>query len=215
MEPLRIDIHLSTPMIKHERLLHFDALLANLAAEAGRSNGVPWEKAIQELPLEKEKREGGNWVWKASAFKATSIYQNMRAMVRRTSVEDIERDRNIESVLKMKEIKINLRSGHDRNYFWYIGLSTVPLAQAWCIGDKERIIELMSGLNTIGKLKRNGHGRVDRVDVVSDKDANDLWVNRVMPWEIPGSVPIIAASQAPYFAPANQKVCYARPEIYS
>ena len=214
MEALRIDFYLATPMIKHERLLHLDALLAARKAEIVTAQGGSWQEAIEDLPLARIEHESGEWVWSASALHCPSQYQHVRHMTRKTNMQQIELDRKESGSLNTKDNKISLSSGPDRNWFWFTALSDVPLAQAWCIGVKDEISELLNGLHGIGKNHRNGHGQIERIDVVPDKAAEHKCMQRVMPWPGNCTEPLIAACKAPYYAPENQQICYANPALF-
>ena len=54
-------------------------------------------------------------------------------------------------------------------------------ACAWCIGNRERVTELLACLTHIGKMGRNGWGLLESVTVENDEEAKAKWALRVLP----------------------------------
>ena len=59
-------------------------------------------------------------------------------------------------------------------------------AEAWCVGDADAVIDLMSRLRGVGKMVRNGYGLIQNVTVDPSEEAADKWRLRALPIDMDG-----------------------------
>lgn len=115
--------------------------------------------------------------------------------------------------MKPYEGQIDVSRGVHRNLLGFYPVMNVDTLVAWCIGDKdilhERLVE--SGgedngfLTHIGARRRQGHGRIESVEIVEDEAALENWKVRVRPWAmLEDDVPLEAAWNPPYAASENR-----------
>lgn len=213
--------------------LHLDALLAYAVTQETLQNYPNSDllkqsiRAIGEnLPLEKAS-QGDLWCWKASALVADEVLgHEMRMWTRKTDSEQIalmtqdkslKRAREPAFPLKPFTLKVDTSRGVLKNHFQFIPVRHVKKFTAYCIGDKDRIYDLLQSYIThIGARGRTGFGRIaleeqgtiQSIHVVEAQDALDMWQYRVLPWEKDGYTPIHAAHKAPYWAIENKTVSY-------
>lgn len=223
MKPLRVDFHFATPIVIPANPIHLDAILAAMCVErAIQARDEDYLSAQERLPLAREER-GGLAVWKASAIELNLENGIMGGcMIRRTDVEAII-DARESGFIDFGASIVDTNRGKDKNYMLYYRTSAVRTASAWCVGDQQKIVDLLKGVRHIGRMGRNGHGRLDTriidgvelpaIDVVDDKTAKTRWQERVLPWPVDGYEPIMAACQAPYWDAKNRRPCYVPPAI--
>lgn len=190
MTPLKIEFQLGTPVvIDSEYPIHLDGLLAwsrvQEAIRLGDTN--PWG-ASDDLPIAKA-GQNEDWVWQASrlVFKYCTPRQLVN-MQRRSEPDRIYRD--YERGLWRAKRKdgpptINTNSGQLRAYQFYTSVQWASHAEAWCVGDPDRVRELLDKIEHIGKMGRNGFGQVSNILVTEDDEALERWRLRVLPIDVP------------------------------
>lgn len=216
--------------------LHLDALLAyavtkeslqkigdlKLSQDSIRSLG-------ENLPLERAK-QGDLWCWKASALMPDRVLgHEMRVWSRKTESEmiavmsganEIKRSRPLKFPLELFSHKIDTARGFLKNSFQFIPLRHVRVFTAYCVGDADRIYDLLQthithigarGRTGFGKIAELEKGTIQAITVTENQGANEHWQSRVLPWEKEGYVPIQAANKAPYWATENRTVSYISP----
>ncbi len=191
MVPLRIDWTFTTPVVvNNDYLQHLDALVAfavcEEAKEFGASNAIELSQDLSHIFAQHESANGS--VWKASALLCTPSSATFNAtMVRRTEHWDyiVAQDSGLLQGRGRKVIDSG--SGSDRNYFIYHPYQWLERAQAWCIADEDELREALGRIQAIGKLTRNGFGRIKDMTVVRDEEAYDRWKFRVLPLETDGA----------------------------
>lgn len=222
MVPLRVEWTFTTPMVVNsDYFQHLDALVAfsvfEEAKEVGARNAIELSQDLSHIFAQHESTNGS--VWKASALLCTPSSATFNAtMVRRTEHWDyiVAQDAGL---LQGRERKaISSRSGADRNYFIYHPYQWLERAQAWCIADEDELREALGRIQAIGKLTRNGFGRIKDMTVVRDEEAYDRWKFRVLPLETDGAkgidyLPTRHCLQPPYWerrsaVPALEPIIY-------
>ena len=120
--------------------------------------------------------------------------------------------------LKPYGIKFDTVRGTFKQMFKFFPVRSVTRLQAWCIGDEDRLAELLSPeagyLTYLGGKARMGHGRITSFDMAHDPVAADKWSNRVLPWSEPSCVEVQAATQMPYWDAANRTRAWINPSLY-
>ena len=218
MQPLKIVFTMVSPIIvDNENPFHLDALLAARVCEEAQSLGSDnaWADA-DDLSAYLERADfEHDWVWKASALQFTPhermpFVLSQMNMLRRSDPEGVydALDRgDWESTRKInpKTWKIDTVSGQNRTYQWIAQMRYVSRMTAWCVGDEHAIADALSRVSGIGKMRRNGFGRVGSVSVeAAPAHERDHWMLRVMPHGaagLPGVAyePVISALRAPYW----------------
>lgn len=232
MKALRVDFNLVTAVSGMSMPLHLDALLAYaVTQEHLQSNPDCTDKKSirslgENLPLAKAE-DGDMWCWKSSALVAEATLQHeMRMWTRKTDAEvmatmladgSLQRKRALKFPLEPLSVKIDTQRGALKNHFQFIPVRHVKKFSAYCIGDADRIYDLLQTYVThIGARGRTGFGRIAQEDggtiqsiyVEEDESANQMWQHRVMPWALDGYVPIQAAHKAPYWAAENKAISF-------
>lgn len=225
MTPLKITFHLATPMVvDSESPLHLDALIASTVAREAESLGDPnaWARADDLSSYLDRASFPAGWVWRASALqfvpaqKTNFLYDHINT-VRRSDPDDIygahmRGDWAQERAIKPETWKVNTVSGQLRGYQMLIRTRMVDRAVAWAVGDKDAIEHACSQIKALGKIRRNGHGRVyaTSVEEAPEGEANH-WMLRTLPDGVAGLAgvnyqPVIATLRAPYWRKANRVV---------
>lgn len=105
-------------------------------------------------------------------------------------------------------------SGRTKNYGGenaFLQLVHYTHAVAWGVGDLNVINTLIEGITHIGGTRRNGHGLVIDIKVVTDDAAYDHWKCRTLPMDMPVADPddytqIISCIKGPYWLPEGRQI---------
>jgi len=174
MEPLKVTFTFSTPiLIDSEYPIHMDAIIASAVCRFAESMGSdnPWRDA-DDLSDYLDKSSSDNWVWKASRL----IFTPMSGIIFQNQIRKSDPDRYFNDLGKYwsgkkpsddrplgsinpDTFKIDTRSGQQRGYQWLNASQWVSKAEAWVIGDKEALEDLLKSITHIGKMGRNDYGR--------------------------------------------------------
>lgn len=189
-EPLKIQWTLVRPMLARTHEIHLDALLARARVIEACED---WS-AQHDLPLERAV-VGDAWCFKASALVFDPAEaMRLTHMTRRTDPTRIALDGDRGGVLKLRQAEINTGSGHLKGYSWFQSTQWVRKACAWCVGDAERISELLVHIQSLGKLGRNGFGLIDGFDVgLAPVSEVNHWLYRALPCEFQGTAEMVKA----------------------
>lgn len=238
--PLKITWRLASPMVAGPNPLHLDALVAYALVQetleqlgAGSLDDVGpqtiREIAKQPLPLGREERDG-KWVWQASAIRRSEGISShgMRHWIRKTHLYDhanrIERGQlmgNYKLPLDPFSYtpKLDTQRKAFKQMFKFYPIEVVNEVSAWCIGDPDRLDELLSPdrfVTHLGAKARMGHGKVaGHPTIVKDERALLHWQDRVLPWPHVGGEAMRLATHPPYWAPENLGPAWAKPELFS
>lgn len=220
MEPLKITFKVANGVVKSGLPIHLDALLAYAVTERNRSDiednpTIETLRALgEDLPLDKH-AQSSDWVWKASALMPVGdVYQSSSFYTQRINQEDFARrvvDGSIKKAgktlpleeMKPHQYKIDVVRGSQRALLGYHPVSHVQDLVAYCVGDKDKIEEILKEygyITHIGGRRRSGFGHVLDVIVEPCDEALELWVHRIRPWRMSKSdVPVFATTKAPYW----------------
>lgn len=177
MEPLRIEWKLVRPVVARAHELHLDSLLAWARVQEA---GGDWS-VLQDLPLEREEHQG-EWIFKASIVEFESEEATRLVhMVRRTDPTQISLDA-AEGRLVLNRATIAMGSGDLKGYSWHVPTQACRSATAWCVGDLERVTELLGRVRSLGKMARNCFGEVESFTVLpAAEEEADRWTVRSYP----------------------------------
>lgn len=201
-EALRVEITIKngSPIREPKHLIHLDALLAYAKVQRSMAEGADDFSAQEELPLAQiEHKDATHPAWAASAFVYQPLMKELRYWSRKTNVEAIAQAQGVK-LLAMRGDKVDTGSGVWKGYSEFEPLIHTRKLTAWCVGDKERIIDLLSDIRFIGKRRSKGYGEVQEVRVVVDASARAKVKYRVLTWqESPAYAPMRCGTKPPYF----------------
>lgn len=229
LEPLKITFTVAGGWAAPALPLHLDAVLAYCVTQRGLEDieEAPSVQALRaladDLPLARHEQEG-SWVWKASAIVPAVAVVNDSGFYTQRRDEgvyaagvgsgQIQHGRyRPGSTLEPYQLKIDTARGVYRNLLGFYptqrafdsGLLTL---QAWCIGYRDLIDELLNDDRRpthLGARRRAGLGRITSVAVEPDSSATEQWTLRVKPWPLRADdVAIQAACNPPYWAAENR-----------
>lgn len=225
MSPLKITIKLGAPLvIDSEAPLHLDALVAAMLCERYESEGREdaWTDSADLGDFLETAQYPSGWVWKASAvqFKPTKNVPQLFSQqntIRRSDPDafydaHLRVDWTEERTLNPTTWKVDTASGQLRGYQWLIRTRMVDEAVAWAVGDKHALTGLLSNLRHLGKIRRNGFGRVKSVAIEdASMEESDNWMLRTLPEGaagLPGVeyAKVVATLRAPYWRKTNRVV---------
>jgi len=237
LKPLRITWRLASPMVAARLPLHLDALIGYAVAEeamrSGLTDSAQIDERVRALPLALELR-GDSACWQASAVMPVpgqAPLNSMRSWTRKTDPYDYTRriegrqldiratrgpaTKPIE--LQPFALKIDMQRGPMKQMFKHFPVRFVQEVQAYCVGDEDRIVELLDPqagyITALGAKRRMGFGRIIGFDIQHDTAAKELWQSRVLPWPHDGAIPVVAATQGAYWDAANSTHAYLHPSV--
>ena len=207
MQPLHIEFRLASPIyVESEHPIHLDALLTYAASQELIEQGAdnPWEECHEFLNETLDKTEGENWVWKASKLLMTPLATpQFTPMIRKCDpdayYDEMYSEDNPDGIWVSRflkggvmspanplKFKINTSSGQRKSYYWLAAHQWVDKVEAYCVGDKEQIEDLLrKHIKFIGKMGRNGFGRIKEITVTPSENT-EAWRMRVLPLEEDG-----------------------------
>ena len=183
MRPFRVSWHFSQPICLSENRLHLDAILAwaNVNRAIGNGASSPDALVLQEtLPLERVVGDSGQWIWKASSLSFTfSSPPFLVQCVRRTEIDTVAFARN--SLIHTARTQLEKGTGPYKDFDLRFAVQWVESATAYGVGEIEAVHGLLSIVTSLGKLTRNGWGRISEFCVQEDQDAETRWQWRTLP----------------------------------
>lgn len=225
MEPLKVTFTFSAPVfIDSEYPIHLDALVAASVCREWQSSGEDAWKMADDLSAYLDRSSGDDWVWMASKLVFTQasgiMFQNM---IRKSDparyFEDLGRHWEGLHVseakplgIKPETFAINTGSGQQRGYQWLSASQWMEKAEAWAVGDKDALLDCLSKLEFVGKVGRNGYGRIKSI-TVEDAPVGEVenWRLRVLPSDEIGLAgvqykPVDSCLRAPYWKKLNRVI---------
>lgn len=209
MTPLKVTFRFASPLARDsDHPIYLDALLAWARVNEAEALKHPDPWPLQsDLPLE---RAGGgeDWVWQASRleFEPAGPRQIVSAL-RKCDPDRFYRDFQQKFWVPSRGNTppvINTDSGQLRAYQYFYPVQWMEKAEAWCVGDEDRVRLLLNRLHHLGKLGRNGYGLIQSITVEPDPSALTLWRLRTLPSDVEGSPgvaygAVLAPPRAPYW----------------
>lgn len=222
MQPFKVTFALASPVVvDSEYPIHLDALVAWALKEEAERDGSedPWGDA-DDLSSALASHVYGpgerDYIWKASRLFFTPASERfLTNMVRRADPDAIYwdwADGNVDIPrVRPSTYSINTVSGQYRGYQMLVAQQWMKDVTAWGIGDIERVRELLSRIKHVGKLGRNGQGRVSAMTVEpAAADEVEHWMLRTLPHGMAGKpgVPYAEVNQClrfPYWRKIAQE----------
>ena len=229
MTPLKLTWKLATPIVVGAYPLHLDGLIGFAVAQEKRQADLSsaWVKSVDlDLPLEREVRNGLD-CWKASVLLPVEPGEHsMRFWTRRSDPYDYavrlkagQLDVKTKFPLKPYGIRFDTARGTFKQMFKFFPVRSVSELLAWCVGDMDRLTELLSPeagfITYLGPKTRMGFGRIVDFTIEVDARAHAKWLNRVLPWPEKGCVSVEAAIKMPYWELSNRGPAWVNPDLYS
>ena len=182
MKAFRVNWRLSQPVCLSEYRLHLDALLASANVNQAIQNGASSTDALasqETLPLE---RFGDleKWIWKASSLLFTFTSPPFLIQcVRRTDVDRIAFAKG--NLIDTKRTQISQGTGYYKDFDLRFAVQWVHSVTAYGIGDIGAVTRLLSTVPSLGKMTRNGWGKIADFSVEEDPEAVNRWQLRTLP----------------------------------
>lgn len=177
MQPLKVTWRFRSPVVVAEHPVHLDSLLARSTVDAALARNEEDAFAAQEqLPLE---RHGE--VWKASALMFMPIGTPVLVpMTRRYDVHSLAIEQGVR--YEGKKNKFPRGTGKFKGYDLRVSCRWIEKAEAWCVGNKDMVAELLSSITAIGKLVRLGYGEISECEIsVAPQEEAEMWQVRNLP----------------------------------
>lgn len=172
--------------------IHLDGLLAAMKVaraiqnkEIGPGGDI---RSLQSLDgiIDVAKYEDSN-VYKASIIRVPTIDSEQLTLTRRTEIDAICLGTVGEGGFLLNngnKNKIDLGKGQYRNWVFYLPTSEVMgEAIAYCVGDKDKIEDLLRDVRHIGRKGTIGYGKVMAIKVEEALNDGDKWLDRHLPLE--------------------------------
>lgn len=210
MKPLRINFELVGPIGRPARPIHLDSLIAHelVQRDLPIDADIPSIRSkIEQLPLERGDI-GGDWVWKAS----TLAFEWMTPPAQRFAIRAANADAIMEWQQKglfnnrRADSSVDTSRGVFKSAIYAHEIQWARQAVAYCIGDEDEVTALVSEIENIGARRRLGGGRVARITVTPDEQANELWMRRYLPNGAPEGRLVEGAYRLPLFDRTHQTV---------
>lgn len=218
--PLIITAHLATPIVC-DRFFNIDGVLLSLACEQALgvldsqrpAVSVEFDPALS--PLRIIQWDGG-WMYQSSSIQREIVVRSQNFFTRRHNETEAE-------ILSTRRQWDSSR-GDYRNAYYRYEQTHSPTMSWQVVGDKKRILQLLSGCDAIGKYRYKGSGQISQW-VVADADADDTTFGlcdngnpiRPVPLSYATSNRILlniknrigrVAYRPPYWDVSNYKDCY-------
>lgn len=206
MTPFRVRIRLQTPIVEPSQPFHLDALLSALRVQAAerQSETVDPRSVQHDLPLARYVSPGGEWCFKASAFK---LHRESEAfpwmMTGRSDLEQAAEDRQA-GLLKLRAGAPNTAGGPFKSSRFAVSLVWAWL-EAWGVGDVGAVRALLADCRQVGGRRGTAFGKVASIEVRDILEPDCRWYWRALPidcGDLPGQeerVPTVGHLRAPYW----------------
>jgi hypothetical protein len=212
MEKLKISFTLKSPLITTGGYMTFDGLLAAIIFE--QTNDL--ERAHSDIPL---LNKDGLWFGSAAIYETIdetkkSFVANLRAI----------HDLDLDLIAKNKEGNAHRAIGLTRRRDYGAVMNSYKMITAkevsWYVtGVAEKIGNLLSEVEFIGKRRNSGFGQVSNLSIQQD-DLDGVVGNfgeplRPVPVDLfqgdKSSIKVDASWKPAYWHPSNRAICYAPP----
>ena len=214
MSPIKVTFRFRSPVVRDtEYPIHLDGLLAWCVMDEATAAGSddPWADAENLGSILGVESGAADWVWQASALHFMPSGERVMASFTRRAdpgafMEDM--DRHVMAMKRQRGV-LNTSSGQERAYHVVYPFQWMDRCEAWCIGDADRIRDLLARLPAIGKMARNGYGSIESFSVEYDESAEWRWRVRALPMDVPMAesieyVPAIQCLRPPYWRKMNR-----------
>lgn len=181
-ENIKVTIVLRTPMVVPKDLLHLDAVLGAIKvgqAKAAIGDGINPRDYHYDLPLERFGEGNGQWVFKASALRLKAEAPQNFMQTSRINLSDAAEHRH-NGWLNIRANIPNTAGGPFKTSLYHVPLAFGELT-GYCVGNKDRIHEMLESCKQIGGRRGTGWGRIEsvKVEVIAPQDCD--WMDRNLP----------------------------------
>jgi len=182
MSPLKILIKASGVVLP-SLPMHLDDILAAAAVNQFLSNGTieieNYSDITDYLPIEKQ-TTGRDWVYKSSVVRWEFKSYFMKSITRKVDPYSVAQLRN-GGLLKYNAKDVNSASGPLKSSIDLIPCASYAEGVAYLIGDKDKLRQLLSHIDYVGRKHNRGCGKVIEIEVTDCEDANQYWKDRFLP----------------------------------
>lgn len=210
MSPLRIEISLAGPIARPVRPIHLDSLIAHQLVQRDLPPDVDIptiREKIASLPLGRAEI-GGDWVWMASSV----AFEWLTPPAQHFAVRAVRAPAIAEWQLKgiftnrKEDSAIDTARGTFKASTYAHEVQWARRAVAYCVGDKDKIVDLLSRIENIGTRRRLGSGQVTSIEVIDDPQAEKLWQRRYLPAGAADGRLVEGAYRLPLFDRTHQTI---------
>lgn len=190
MKPLRVTWTFTSPVVNvSDYPTHLDGLVAytvfEQARSAGSKNPVELSEDLSHVFGVEESVHGP--IFQASMLSfdpmAEPFYANF---VRRSEGQEWQQAQDAGLVSGRQRTMLESTRGVHRAYFVQYPYQWMRSATAWCIADEVELRAALVEIKSIGKMARNGFGRVKEFSIVEDVQALQKWRMRFLPIDVAG-----------------------------
>jgi len=217
IEPFHVRFVIGTAMRLPTHGIPLDSLLAFAAVEEATEMGhdTPLD-AIHDLGLERYVADDGRWCHKASVLTLAAAQDTYNAQMTRPALVREYAGALDAGLISGRMDILSLGTGRYKAYLFSHPMGTCASAEAWGVGNVERVRALASRIRSIGKLSRLGAGIVISQQIDLDDSAHTRWRNRAIPATnpVPGSALMQCGYQAPYWDTRLHGMCAVPPATY-
>lgn len=209
MQPLRIDLDLAGLMAVPERgPVMLDSTLLAIACGGQLHEHLTAEMLpIQTFTAEPSAQDPApSWHWMASAFMVDYCGPSTsRFLFRNARPTDMLANAHAHSASR-----VYLDRGITRTVKTRILLRQATKATAWCMGDAQKIHDLLAQLTHLGAMRHMGYGRVTALRITADPQAQQKCWLRPIPSLTQADpylnerIPVQGQARPPYWDRSNQ-----------
>lgn len=233
-QPLRVRYNVSTPSVGFSYPLHLDSLIAYAAVEFALSQPGHDPARLKldlvnevcaALPIAKEVR-GQQYCYKASALLPVKVgLHQARMFTQETDAEDLAHRVGCGELTGIGQrgkgpfgTKIDTSRGPLKNSLEFYPTRMVSVFEGFLVADLDQVEAYLnpdSGfISHLGSKRRLDHGRISGFHIEVCDEANTRWMERILPWDGPGLVPMQATVVPPYTEMSTRQLAYANPAIF-
>lgn len=187
-ENIKVTIVLRTPMVVPKDLLHLDAVLGAIKvgqAKAAIGDGINPRDYHYDLPLERFEGGNGQWVFKASALRLKAEAPQNFMQTSRINLSDAAEHRD-NGWLNIRANIPNIAGGPFKTSIYHVPLAFGELT-GYCVGNKDRIQEMLESCKQIGGRRGTGWGCIKSVTVETVGSEECDWMDRNLPADTAGA----------------------------
>lgn len=190
MKPLRITWTFSSPVVNmSDYPTHLDGLVAFTVFEQAKAMGAHDPVALaQDLNHVFAQQDSANGpIWKASCLAFSPASEVLyTTLVRRNEAQAWQMHQDA-GVIKSSRNTLSSTTGVNRAYFVQHPYQWMHSASAWCIADETELRAALADIKAIGKMVRNGFGRILDCTIIEDEAAVEKWRIRNLPLDVVGA----------------------------
>lgn len=207
-DKFRIEIHLGSPLVSSGTPMYLDSLLGAVnngkhhldVSEHGSIKGSQF--FFESMTDDMIKTGFTKRIEHQKAYNEEKDNHSSSSTGTGLLCESLRVGSVVSKSYKIGSNRLKNYGGPDR----FIASQWVKKATAWGIGDKQKVMELLSRVSNLGAKSRLGYGHVLSIDVIDDERAEEYWRYRVLAQEEPideheedNYVPHLSPIRGPYW----------------